>query len=236
MKIAIFGANGPTGRILTAQALGQGHTITAVTRHPAAFPMKHTQLRVQAGDVFDYMEVETAVAGQDAIISTLGVPFSSQPISVYSRGTEHIIQAMRAHGVRRLVCVSSSATDPEALHHDTGGGFVFEKLLKPLIIGRFGRTLYEDMWKIETLVRASGLDWTIVRPSGLFETPSVTDYRVALDMLNERYTSRADLADCLLQQLRTTQYVHQAIAVATVAARPAMLQFILKEAFQRRPS
>lgn len=236
MKIAIFGANGPTGRILTEQALAQGHTVSAVTRHPAAFPIAHKLLRVQAGDVFDYAQVETAVADQDAIISTLGVPFSSQPISVYSRGAEHIIQAMRARGVRRLVCVSSSATDPEALQHDTGGGFVFEKVLKPLIIGRFGRTLYEDMWKMEMLVRASGLDWTIVRPSGLFETPSVTDYRVAIGTLDERYTSRADLADCLLQQLRTRQYVHQAIAVTTVAAQPKMLQFILKEAFQRRPS
>ena len=236
MKIAIFGANGPTGRILTEQALAHGHAVTAFTRHPAAFPIQHTQLRVQAGDVFDYMEVEAAIAGQEAVISTLGVPFSSQPISVYSRGAEHIIQAMRAHSVRRLVCVSSSASDPQALQHDTGGGFVFEKLLKPLIIGRFGRTLYEDMWKMETQVRASGLDWTIVRPSGLFETPNVTDYRVALDMLDERYTSRADLADCLLQQLRSSQYQCKTIAVATVAAQPAILQFILKEAFQRRPS
>ncbi|WP_275937058.1 hypothetical protein [Arthrobacter sp. Hiyo1] len=41
MKIAVFGANGPTGRILTAQALDAGHVVTAVTRRPheSRFPL-----------------------------------------------------------------------------------------------------------------------------------------------------------------------------------------------------
>ena len=94
MKIVIFGANGPTGRLLTKQALAEGHAVTAVTRHPEAFPLKHACLQVLGGDVYDLEAVEKAVTGQDAVLSTLGVPFSRKPIRVYSEGTANIVQAM----------------------------------------------------------------------------------------------------------------------------------------------
>src|SRR4051812_5318411 len=83
MKIVIFGANGQTGKLLTQQALAAGHTVTAVTRHPETFPIRHEHLQVMHGDVFDLAAVEQAVAGQEAVLSTLGVPFSRQPITVY---------------------------------------------------------------------------------------------------------------------------------------------------------
>lgn len=235
MKIVIFGANGATGHILTRQALAGGYTVTAVTRHPEAFPFQHEQLRVTRGDVYDASDVAQAVAGQDAVLSTLGVPFSRKPISVYSTGMEHIIQAMKNHGVRRLVCVSSSATDPQTRYLSSGGGFVFEKVLKPVVINTIGRTTYADMEQMETLVMNSGLDWVIVRPSGLFETPEVTDYRMAETHISRQFTSRADLADCMLQQLTSDQYLRKAIAVATFATQPGLLAFFGKEAFQGQP-
>src|SRR4051794_30503393 len=114
MKIVVFGANGPTGRLLAKQALAQGYTVTAVTRHPETFPLQDAHLRVLRGDVYDPAQVEEVVAGQDAVLSTLGVPFSRKAITVYSQGMAHIIDAMKKHGVRRLVCVSSSATEPHA--------------------------------------------------------------------------------------------------------------------------
>ncbi len=236
MNIAIFGANGPTGRELTAQALAEGHTVTAITRHPEAFPLRDERLRVLRGDVYDLASVEQAVAGQDAVLSALGVPYSRKPITVYSQGVEHIMQAMRRHGVRRIVCVSSSATDPQVRLHDTHGGFVFETVLKPLIIFGMGKTLYADMWRMETDLRNSDLDWTIVRPSGLFETSTVTNYRVAESFIDGRFTSRADLANCMLRQLTDDRFVRKAVAVATVSAQPKMLDLILREGFKRQPA
>jgi putative NADH-flavin reductase len=198
MKLVIFGANGPTGRLLTQQALAEGHIVTAVTRHPVLFPLQHDRLQVMLGDVFDPPLVEQAVCGQDAVLSTLGVPYSRQPITLYSQGMAHIIQAIRRCNVRRLICVSSSATDTQTRFHDTGGGFIFEKLMKPFIINVLGRTTYDDMLKMERLVRNSDLDWTIIRPSGLFETPSVTAYQMGESVIGT-YTSRTDLADCMLK-------------------------------------
>jgi uncharacterized protein YbjT (DUF2867 family) len=94
-----------------------------------------------------------------------------------------------------------------------------------------GKTMYADLLRMERLVMDSDLDWTIVRPSGLFETPAVTEYRLAESHLRERFTSRADLAACLLQQAGSDQYLRKPVAVATVAVKPQMVKLLLKEAF-----
>ena len=236
MKLVVFGANGPTGQLLTKQALTEGHTVIAVTRHPETFPLRHERLQVMRGDVFDLSSVEQAVEGQDAVLSTLGTPFSGKPITVYSEGVAHIVQAMKKYGVRRLVCVSSSATDPQTRYHDSGGGFIFEKIMKPFIVKSVGRTMYADMEQMEKLVMGSQLDWTIVRPSGLFETPAVTVYQVAEATIRGTYTSRTDLADLMLKQLTTNQFLRKIVAVVTVSVKPNLLQFIAKEAFQKQPA
>jgi putative NADH-flavin reductase len=235
MKLVLFGANGQTGRLVTQQALAEGHTVTAVTRHPETFALRHERLQVLHGDAYDLASVEEAVCGHEAVLSTLGVPYSTKPITLFSEGIGHIIQAMDRCRVCRLVCVSSSALDPQVRDHDTGGGFIFEKILKPLIMNVIGRTSYDDLRRMEMLVANSDLDWTIVRPSGLFDTPQVTVYRMGAGFVG-RYTSRRDLADCLLKQLTSTRDLHKAVSVATVSTQPDMLQLIRREAFQKRPN
>jgi putative NADH-flavin reductase len=231
VNIVIFGANGPTGRLLTRGALDAGHTVTAVTRHAASLPIAGDALRIVEADVHDPDAVVAAIAGQDVVLSTLGVPYSRKPITVYSDGARNIIAAMEKHGVTRLAVVSSSATDPASRKRDTGGGFFFERAIKPMVTA-MGGTLYADMLRMEQLVRASDLDWTIVRPSGLFVRNGVTDYRVAEDFIAARYTSRADLADFLLRQATEHDYVRKAAAVATLVDQPTVLQLIRSEAFQ----
>ena len=230
MKLVVFGANGPTGRLLTRQALDAGHIVRAVTRHPAGFPIQDRRLEVVRGDAFDLSSVEEAVAGQDAVLSCLGTPYTRKPISLYSEGTANIVTAMRHAGVRRLVCVSSSATHPVPSPDD---GFVFAKVLQPFFIGVVGRTLYEDLRRMETLVMESDLEWVVVRPSGLFDTPSITRYQVAEGHLNVRFTARADLADCMLQQATGDRYVRTLLAVATVDVKPNMLKLLWREGISK---
>lgn len=233
MKLIVFGANGATGRLLCGQALAEGHTVTAVTRHPDQFPLSHPQLTVLACDALDPRAVERAISGQDAVLSTLGVPYSLKKVSLYSDTMANIVSAMIQQSVRRLVCVSSSGTDPALRSRDTGGGFLFEKVFKPAVIATLGRTLYADLLRMEQLVTASALDWTIVRPGALFDTESVSDYRTAEDVIAGRYTSRADLADCMLRQLDVGTAQRTVIAVATFAEQPSMIGTFWNEALQR---
>jgi uncharacterized protein YbjT (DUF2867 family) len=233
MNIAVFGANGGTGRLLVADALEAGHRVSALTRHPDDFPIRHNNLRVVAGNVQDPADVAAVVSGADAVLSTLGVPYGRKEITLYSRGITVIIAAMKENGVRRLACVSSSATDHEFARKDTGGGFFFEKVLKPIIEKTMGKTLYADMGRMEAIVRASDLDWTIVRPSGLFATEGVTEYVTGENFVPQRYTSRADLADFLLRQASETEFVQKAAAVATLSPQPTVMQLIRNEALAK---
>src|SRR4051794_18760813 len=102
MRIVIFGANGQTGRVLTRQALDAGHTAIAVTRRPDAFPFADAALTVAGADVLDADAVVAIVSDADAVVSTLGVPFTREPVDTYSGGATNIVAAMRQTGVRRL--------------------------------------------------------------------------------------------------------------------------------------
>lgn len=231
MKITVFGANGPTGRLVTRLALDEEHDVVAFTRHPDAFPIDHPHLEVAAGDVHDPDAVAAAIDGTDAVLSTLGVPFAKTPITVYSDGVTNIVAGMHATGVKRLTVVSSSAVSP---HPEPLGGFVFERIMQPYVVNKLGKTLYDDMRRMEAIVSGSDLAWTIVRPSGLFEAPAVSDYGVEIDHIGHRFTARIDLADCLLRQALDDTYVRSAIAVATPSAKPSMLKLIWQEGIRKK--
>ncbi|WP_067669277.1 NAD(P)-dependent oxidoreductase [Nocardia miyunensis] len=227
MRITVFGANGRTGRLLTAQALAAGHQVTAVTRQPKSFPLHHDRLEVIRADVLDPVTVDVAVTQRDAVLSTLGVPPRKEPISTYSAGTANIVAAMQRHRVRRLAVVSSSGVDP---HPYTDGGILFNRVLLPYVTRVLGKTLYHDMRRMETLIRATDLDWTIVRPNGLYHLPTVTDYTVVEGHADGRFTARADLAASLLAVLDDDRYLRTTISVITTADNPTMFQWIRREA------
>ncbi|WP_129838523.1 SDR family oxidoreductase [Streptomyces sp. RFCAC02] len=228
MKLVIFGANGPTGRQVTAQAVAAGHTVTAVTRRPGAFPLTHPRLRVAGADVADRAAVDGAVAGQDAVISTLGVPFGRAPVTVYSPGAAHIVRAMTGHGVPRLVCVTSTVLfDVPA----PGEGFLFRRVVEPSVARFIGRTVYDDMRRMEEIVRACGHTWTVVRPAGLFDAPAVSAYETATRRLPGRFTSRADLAHALLREAGDDRHAGAFLDVRTTQGTPTLLRLLRREAF-----
>jgi putative NADH-flavin reductase len=227
MHIAVFGANGPTGRLLVQRALDAGHGVVAATRHPDTFPIEHERLAVRRADVHDGAAVADVVAGTDAVLSTLGVPFTRKPIEVYSGGARNIVGAMEAHGVKRLVVVSSSATYP---HHHADGGFLLNRVLQPLVTRTIGRTTYADMRAMEELVSSSDLAWTIMRPSGLFDLDEVTAYRLDEDEAPGVFTARIDLAASMLDVFEEDRFVGRRLAVTTTEVRMSMVRMMLREA------
>jgi len=72
MKLLVFGATGGTGKQLVRQALEQGHVVTAFARDPSKIKETQANLRLVQGDILQPDSVETAVAGQDAVLSALG--------------------------------------------------------------------------------------------------------------------------------------------------------------------
>ncbi len=194
MKIVIFGAAGGTGRDVVEQALAKGHEVTAFDRHPEALTIEHPKLKIFQGDIFNETQVEEAIEGQDAVICVLGVK-PTTTIPVCSVGTEHIIAAMQKTGVKRFIC--QSAFTVAALD----GEWREVPWALPVIL-KFTQ---------ERATRQSDLDWIIVRPAQLTDSPRTGTYKVgtSLKMSLNSKISRADVADFLLKQLYEDTYLHQ---------------------------
>ena len=200
-----------------------------MTRKPDQYPLSSPNLDVVSADVTDPGGVGRVLStGPQAVISTFGVPYSRNEITVYSKGMANITRAMTVHGIKRLVCVTSTTVGTEKA---PGESLIGRKVFLPLLRNVVGRTLYDDMQRMEEIVRSSGLDWTIVRPGGLFDAAEPTDdYEVAPRRLPGRVTSRADLAETLLREATEPRHSGAIIEVITRSGTPPPTTF-LKEAF-----
>lgn len=174
--------------------------------------------------------VDAVVAERDAVLFTLGVPAGKEPLSTYSRGVANIVDAMTCHQVRRLTVVSSSSVDP---HPYSEGGLLFNRVLLHYVTRVLGKTLYDGMRRMEALVRASDLDWTVVRPSGLLPLPSVTDYTLVEGHADGRFTARVDLAARMLALLADDRHLRTTVSVITRADNPGLLHWIRREALSK---
>jgi len=228
MRIVIFGANGQTGRLLTRRALNAGHSAVAVTRRPDAFPFADARLSVAGADVRDAASTIDVVGGADAVVSTLGVPFSLRAIDTYSVGVRNIAAAMRVSGVRRLIVVSSTGAYHYPNRIDTP---VALRIAEPVITLTIGKSTYDDQRRMEDIVRASGLDWTIVRPSGLFDLPEPTNYVAGEVDPVGGFTARIDLADYMIALAGDPSAAGKTVVISTTENTPTMWRMIRREAF-----
>jgi len=200
-RLIIFGATGGTGQEVVKQALNNGHKVTIIIRRALSFPFQHPQLKIVQGDVLQLSTFAGEMQGKDAVISCLGVGSSRKPTTLYSEGIQNIVAAMELAGVDRLVCISAGA-----LYVNKQMGF-FVRLLTKLVLQKIFKEMYDDMRLMEVIVEKSKLNWTIVRPPMLKDTPLTGIYRTAIATHIKRPFSigRADLAHFMLSILGDLQ-------------------------------
>jgi putative NADH-flavin reductase len=209
MRITVFGATGGTGQHVVEQALDAGHQVTAVVRNPArlAVPLRDG-LTVVVAQLDDPAAVGRAVAGADAIVDALGAP-GTGPTTIRADAARQIVAAMREAGVRRLVTVSASGA------HTTGDGPFIRYVVKP-VLGYILRHAFADMRAMEEIVRASGLDWTIVLPPQLTDGPHTGKVRrrVGSNVRGSYRITRADLASAVLAAVTDDELRGTSLSVA----------------------
>ena len=83
---------------------------------------------------------------------------------------------------------------------------------------------------VSIVVRNSGLDWTIVRPSGLFDIPEPTDYVCGPVDPVGAFTARIDLADYLISLVADAASVGRTVIVSTTQRTPTLWQMVRQEA------
>jgi uncharacterized protein YbjT (DUF2867 family) len=203
-NVLVLGANGGTGHLIVSQALARGHQVTALVRS-AEKGRALAGAKLIIGDARDEAVLRQALKGQDAVISALGTPASPfSEVTLLSTATAALINAMKAEQVPRLVCITGMGAGDSAGH----GGFLFETLIYPLLL----RKVYIDKNRQEDLVKASGLAWTLVRPSVLNNAAGKGHVRALTELgqFNGGSIAREDVAAFVLDQLGTNEWLHRA--------------------------
>lgn len=209
MKVIVFGATGTVGRLAVQQLLEQGHQVTAFARWPEKLSLRSEDLTLHAGDATNPLAVSKAVRGHDAVVVALGAG-ASRKSRIRSQGTMTVIQAMQEHGVKRLICQSTLGA------HESWDNLNF--FWKRIMFGALLRPVFQDHELQEQLVRASGLDWTIVRPSAFTDGPASGLYREGFPPQDRKLRlkiPRADVAGFLTRQVHEAKYLRQAVAIST---------------------
>lgn len=209
MKLAIFGATGKTGAPLVEQALAAGHTVVALARDLSKLALKNERLTVVQADIASPPQVAQAVLGADAVLSVLG-PASNAPDFQISRGMANIVAAMQQTGVRRLVVSTGAAVgDPNDAPK------LFHRVMN-VLVQTTAKNVYLDMKQTADIVRASDLDWTIVRVPMLTGGAKTGSVRVGyVGKGPGARLTRADLAAFMLGQVDDKTYLHRAPAISS---------------------
>lgn len=203
MKVLVLGATGGTGRLIVHEALEKGHSVVALVRSKANAP-DLPGAQIIEGDARSEATIASAMGGCDAVVSALGTGMGRRKVDLLTVATRSMITAMTRNGVRRLVCVSALGVGNSRGH----GGFVFDRLFLPLLLSE----AYKDKERQEATIRASQLDWVLVRPAMLTDDPARRNARATTDLAHVKggKIARADVAQFVVDQLTTNTYLRQA--------------------------
>jgi putative NADH-flavin reductase len=112
LTITVYGGTGNIGQRIVQEALNRGHQVTVVARNPATLTINAPGLAVTKGDVVDEAQVAKQIAGQDVVISAIGVGRDDQGHDFLMRAAQSLVTAMRSLGSKapRLIVVGGGST------------------------------------------------------------------------------------------------------------------------------
>jgi len=211
VKVTVFGATGKIGALVLRRLLEDGHEVTAFVRSPGKVGVAAAAVDVVAAELTDEDAIREAVEGADAVISALGPPIDpfvrGTPLT---DGTRRIVAAMHATGVRRLVALATvSVPDPRDRPR------LLDRLV-PIGIGLLIPGALREVQGISEVVATSELDWTVARIFAPIDVPANHTVRAGFlgrDSVGVEM-SRADIADFLVDQISSDDFVGAAPAIS----------------------
>lgn len=201
MKIAIIGATRGIGLALVKAALADNHEVTVLARVLGRMPISHPNLRVVAGDAQNREAIKVVVDGQDVVCDCLGTTNVIKKITMFSRCAENLSKALKPEQL--LIAVTGiGAGDSKGY-----GGFLYDYLFLPIVL----RRMYADKDRQEQILKRNVARLIIVRPGALNNAPLKGRYRALVDLqgVHGGSISRADVADFMLAQAKSPQFIGQ---------------------------
>jgi putative NADH-flavin reductase len=215
MKVAIFGASGATGKLLTRRSLTAGYDVTVLLRNPEKLSIQD-RLTIIQGSVFELASVRQAIEGADVVLSALGAN-SLKKEDVLERAVPKIIDAMQqtvtqVKLVRRIIVLGSAGALPHSLDKQPAWRrWIVQNILYNTVL----------KWPVASQVfqwnnlSNSDLDWTMVMPPMLTNTSAHGTYRIDGEALppNGSRISREDVADFMMQQIASSQWIRKGVYI-----------------------
>jgi putative NADH-flavin reductase len=207
MNLLILGATGGVGQELVRQSLDHGHSVTAFVRSPERLATFGAHLKVVSGDLLNPDQLSHFLIGKNAVLSGFGPrqPLRQDEHDLLERFAQTLTRAMSASTCRRAVIVSTAFLFKDALFPPAHW---FGRLFFPSVV--------KDATAMETIIRRSELDWTLVRPPQLTDKPLTAKYHQRETHL-PRFgfkISRADTAHCMLRVTEDHTYSRKVVGVA----------------------
>lgn len=198
MKIAIIAANGRSGTKVVHAAIAAGHDVVAGVRGSHSFtPDKH--LVVQDCDATNFTEVKALLRGCDAVVSMIGHISGTHP-EVQTVATKHCIAAMNQLGMRRIISLTGTG-----VRFDGDKPSLIDRLLT-IGVGMVDPQRMSDGKQHAELLKASSLDWTLLRVLKLQNTPP-RPYRLTTGGPAKLITSRDEVASAVITLLQDNSFV-----------------------------
>ncbi len=151
-NVFVTGATGFVGRAVVRELLSSGITPVCLVRSPEKLRSQHREVSADrlvavTGDLFDAKAVHSAMELSQAAIHLVGIivarPLRGQTFHrIHVKGTQNVVDAVRSCGIHRYLHMSALGTRPDAVSK-----------------------YHQTKWAAEEIVRKSGMEWTIFRPS-----------------------------------------------------------------------
>lgn len=197
MNVLVLGGTRGLGRAVVAAAHAAGHTLTVLARHPGELDAAVSGVRMVVGDVADALDVERAMIGQEAVVWSVRARGKRELAVTYSRGMHGVLAAMAALQVRRLLCVTGAAPARRL----------------PLVSASLVRAWTEETERLEGQVRASAVDWTIVRAAPLTDRDATGLYQALpqAPIGRPRAIARGDVAAFVVDNLASPDHLRATV-------------------------
>jgi uncharacterized protein YbjT (DUF2867 family) len=220
MKVLLLGATGRTGRLVLEELLHQKHQVHALVRDRSRVHVAAENLQIFEGDTRSAQSVYEAMRGCDVLINVLNVSRKSDfpwarlrtPECFLSETMQNVINIAGTIGLKKLILCSAWGVHETKYHVPLW----FRWFINNSNIGK----AYRDHERQEERLRASDINYVIVRPVGLTNLKTPGKVRVTTNN-NPRprlLISRSDVAKFLVNQIYDQTFLQQTVTISRASA------------------
>jgi nucleoside-diphosphate-sugar epimerase len=212
MKVAILGSTGFVGKMLTKKAIAAGYQVKTLARNPEKLKEIKDKIEIVEGNVFESSSVEAAIEGTEAVLSTVGPPQTGKPIDPYQyeKAMKDIVRIMDKHGIKRYIHIGGAV-------HDGGENesWPLNRRFLRLFLSLFGKPILVAKHLEWEVLKASDLDWTLVRPPRIADEKTKGNLSVDEKNLNSLKIGVEDLTDFILKQISSNEWIRKAPLISS---------------------